>query len=209
MALRILRPFIKSHAHPRGLLGRLAAWHMLHENREANRWMLELLAISPTDHVLEVGFGPGDAIRKAAALAPHGLIVGVDASDTMLALARRRNRRAIAAGLVDVRLGDAAALPFDAESFDKAFGVNLVYFLPDPAACARELWRVLRAGGTVGLYVVGSEYLARWSSLIAGIYTLLDEERLASVLRAAGFGSVRIEARAFAWGRGVCALKTK
>ena len=37
----------------------LAAWHMIHDNRDANYWTVGLLDIKPTDHVLEIGFGPG------------------------------------------------------------------------------------------------------------------------------------------------------
>ena len=38
-------------------------------NRQANDWTVELLRIQSTDHVLEVGFGPGMGIKKAAAIA--------------------------------------------------------------------------------------------------------------------------------------------
>ena len=69
----ILRAFIESHAHPGGFVGMLAALHMTHDNRDANYWIVSLLDINPTDHVLEVGFGPGLAIQKVAAIVSKGV----------------------------------------------------------------------------------------------------------------------------------------
>ena len=64
----ILRTFAENHAHPGGFVGMLAAWHMIHDNRDANYWTVGLLDIKPTDHVLEIGFGPGLAIQKVVAI---------------------------------------------------------------------------------------------------------------------------------------------
>jgi len=75
----------------------LAAWHMIHDNRDANYWTVGLLDVKPTDHVLEIGFGPGLAIQKVAAIVSKGLVAGVDSSETMLKLAQKRNAASIAA----------------------------------------------------------------------------------------------------------------
>ena len=46
--------------------------------------------------------------------------------------------------------GDALRLPFADASFDAAIATNLLFLLPDPAAGAQELARIVRTGGTVG-----------------------------------------------------------
>jgi Methyltransferase domain len=55
-------------------------------------WVLDVLGLRPSDSLLEIGPGPGVGVELAATRAPRGRVVGVDASETMLARARRRNR---------------------------------------------------------------------------------------------------------------------
>lgn len=176
--------FLVSHfGHPRGLLGRLVGTIMAYENRERNHWAVSLLDIGPRDHVLEVGFGPGLAIREAALLASEGLVAGVDASEVMLSQARQRSA---AAGRVDLRLGSATALPFPDGAFDKAFTINSLHHWPDPAAGLHELWRVLKPGGLVAIIEQ-----PRGSATEAQVQELADQR--AAQLNMAGFREIRLE----------------
>ena len=83
---------------PRGIIGRIVGRIMRSHNRLDNEWTLSLLEIGAGERVLEVGFGPGDAITLAAASSPSSSITGVDHSPEMLAAAERLNREAIAEG---------------------------------------------------------------------------------------------------------------
>jgi ubiquinone/menaquinone biosynthesis C-methylase UbiE len=96
--------------NPAGLLGRLFGWTMNVFNRADNRWTIDLLNLQPTDKLLEVGFGAGQAIEYAAEKITHGQIVGVDHSQTMLETAAKRNAAAIAEGRVKLQLGEVEAL---------------------------------------------------------------------------------------------------
>ena len=69
--------------------------------------------------VLELGFGPGYAIKTLASLAAHGCVLGIDASPEMLAQATRLNARAIRQGQVKLRLGDFGHLPWPTNTIDK------------------------------------------------------------------------------------------
>lgn len=60
-------------------------------NLERNMRTLALVDIQPDDRVLEIGFGPGIAIERAAELARRGKVIGVDHSELMLRQASRRN----------------------------------------------------------------------------------------------------------------------
>ena len=64
---------------PTGFLGWVAGWIMAHRasNTTRNRWTVDLLNIKETDHVLEIGFGPGLSIASAARLARQGVVVGM------------------------------------------------------------------------------------------------------------------------------------
>jgi hypothetical protein len=71
---------------PRGFAGWLAGWEMAlrSSNRQRNVWAVGLLAVAPTDCVLEIGFGPGTAIRELSRRATQGLVCGVDHAAVMV-----------------------------------------------------------------------------------------------------------------------------
>jgi SAM-dependent methyltransferase len=101
--------------------------------------------------VLEVGFGPGVAIQEFARRATSGHVVGVDHSEVMVHVARKRNAAAVRAGRVDLRLGTAEHLPeFDAP-FDKILAVNSLMFWDDPFARLVQLRGLMRAGGRIAI----------------------------------------------------------
>ena len=97
--------------------------------------------------VLDVATGSGNA---AIAAARHGCVaVGVDYVPSLLEAGRRR---AEAEGLtVELREGDAEALPFPDHSFDAVISVFGSMFAPDHRQAAAELVRAVRHGGTIAL----------------------------------------------------------
>ena len=48
---------------PRGFIGKIIGQGMVRDNTESNNWTISLLDVQPDDNVLEVGFGPGVAIK--------------------------------------------------------------------------------------------------------------------------------------------------
>jgi ubiquinone/menaquinone biosynthesis C-methylase UbiE len=100
--------------------------------------------------VLDVACGTGIVARTAVArVGPAGSVVGVDINEAMLSVARR-----IEPG-VDWRVGAAAALPVDDHDVDIAVCQMALMFFPDPVAALRELARVVRPSGTVGVLIPG------------------------------------------------------
>jgi SAM-dependent methyltransferase len=97
--------------------------------------------------VLDVACGSGNAAIAAARCNCDA--VGIDYVPSLLA---RGRRRAEAEGLaVELREGDAEAIPFADGSFDAAVSVFGCMFAPDHARAAGELLRVVRPGGRIGL----------------------------------------------------------
>ncbi|WP_116950424.1 methyltransferase domain-containing protein [Jiangella endophytica] len=101
--------------------------------------------LRPGADVLDVGCGPGTITTEFASLVAPGRVVGLDASDEVIAQAAAQN----GADAVEFRTGDAAALPFDAASFDVVHAHQLLQHVADPVAVLRELARVARPGGVV------------------------------------------------------------
>jgi SAM-dependent methyltransferase len=114
---------------------------------EERRIALEMLSISPGDQVLDVACGPGNFTRDFAKAAGKGLVVGIDASPTMLGIAVRDTQRA---NVAYVR-GDACDLPFRNDSFDAVCGFAALYLIEEPMRALEEIVRVLAPGGRIAL----------------------------------------------------------
>jgi ubiquinone/menaquinone biosynthesis C-methylase UbiE len=172
---------------PRGFTGRLAGWEMAlrSSNRKRNLWAVGLLGVEPTDRVLEIGFGPGIAIRELSRRATHGLVCGVDHSEVMVRQASKRNADAVRAGRVDLRCGSAEHLPAFAEPFDKVLAVNNMGMWCEPNEGLKALHRLMRPGGRIAIVSQPRCPGATAETTVAA------GREIAARLTAAGFTSIR------------------
>ncbi len=196
---------------PAGPPGRLAGRIMSVVNKQPNHLAIRALSLRSRDTVLELGFGPGGAIKAMAALAPHGLVLGIDQSLDMLAQASRHNRLEIEREGVQLRLGNFSSLPWPAELIDKILAVNVVYFFSPDAREVREAWRVLKPGGLMSVYATDKTTMSKWKFSGPDTHALFGEEDLRSLMRG-GFHTEDISIRTLAlpFGiRGLLALAKK
>ena len=110
-----------------------------------------LLGLSPGDCVLDIACGPGNFSRAfAAAVGDSGMVVGLDASRTMLKRGAADLRRS---GLDNMSLirGDATALPFVDDIFECVCCFAALHLFADPFAGLDEMTRVLAPGGRIAL----------------------------------------------------------
>ncbi|HEY2318731.1 MAG TPA: ubiquinone/menaquinone biosynthesis methyltransferase [Solirubrobacteraceae bacterium] len=118
------------------------------------RWRRAMVAAvdpQPGQRVLDVATGTG---MVAFALARRGAeVTALDQSEAMLAVARHRTPPA--RGRVEFVTGEAEHLPFADGSFDALTFTYLLRYVDDPAATIRELARVVRPGGRIGMVEFG------------------------------------------------------
>ena len=106
--------------------------------------------------LLDAGCGPGTITVGLAPIVAPGELVAVDINADEVA---RTEAAARAAGLDNVRVEIASIteLPFADQSFDAVFSQAVLDYLPDPIAGLRELHRVLKPGGVIGLRSVNND----------------------------------------------------
>jgi demethylmenaquinone methyltransferase/2-methoxy-6-polyprenyl-1,4-benzoquinol methylase len=121
---------------------------------------VELLDAAPGESVLVVGFGTGHAAAALGrAVAPGGKVSGVDISEGMLEVARKRIRDEGVANSVELSIGDARQLVYPDQTFDAAF-ISFTLELFGDSDIPRvlgQIYRVLRPGGRLAVVSMSKE----------------------------------------------------
>ena len=167
-------------------------------DRRIKRHLLDVAAIPPGAHVLDLGCGTGTLAIMAAERAPSAHVVGLDVDPAILAIARRKVAHA-GAPIVFAE-GSATDPPFAPASFDRVLTTLVLHHLSTPQkrlalAAAR---RVLRPGGELHVADFGRPHTALMR-LAARTFHLFDGEEstganlrgeLPGLVREAGFVDV-------------------
>ncbi|WP_320669131.1 methyltransferase domain-containing protein [Patulibacter defluvii] len=161
--------------------------------------LLELLDLAPGDAVLDVACGPGNTTRRLQdAVGPEGLVVGFDASASMLARAVQDSDHPAVAYV----RGDAHRLPFADGSFDAVCCYGALYLIERPDEVIAELARVLRPGGRVAVLTTCTRgpWPARQLQVAGRHLTsvrMFDRRDVPRAFTAAGLSGVEQHVRAF------------
>ncbi|MDJ0960159.1 MAG: class I SAM-dependent methyltransferase [Acidimicrobiia bacterium] len=117
-------------------------YSLIGRNPRSNRRLPSIADLASSHAVLDIGCGPGAAVRAAAPSVARA--VGVDRSDAMVEIARRRSQKVpnaefLAAGAED--------LPFNDGEFDRIWTIHAFHHWEHPDQGIAECLRVLRPGG--------------------------------------------------------------
>lgn len=116
--------------------------------------VLKALELGEGERVLDVGSGPGLlAYDMAASVGRDGRVCGIDISEDMLTMSRKR---CADQPWTEFQRADATNLPYPDESFDAAVSAQVYEYIADIPAALAELYRVARPGGRV--VVVDTDY---------------------------------------------------
>jgi arsenite methyltransferase len=140
---------------------------------EQRRRVCQAVDAEPGSSVLDIGSGPGLLVRDLAAMVgAEGRVCGIDRSEGMIAMAKRR-----CADLpwVELEPADAAELPYPDATFDAVVSTQVYEYVADMAAALDELARVLKPGGRA--VILDTDY----DSLVLSTD---DTDRLARILEA-------------------------
>jgi ubiquinone/menaquinone biosynthesis C-methylase UbiE len=150
--------------------------------------------------VIDLGTGPGDTAIRVARARPMWRMIGIDASEAILAFAREQAKQI---PNLSFRRRDVKATGLPAQSVDVIFSNSLLHHMPDPLPMWREIVRIARPGALLFL-----RDLLRPASLDAareivqtyagGESPLLQEEFYRSLLSAFSIDEIRAQIAAVA-----------
>lgn len=179
--------------------------------------MMNWLAPRPGQRLLDVAGGTGDIAFRFLGRAPGASATVLDMTESMLVEGRKRAEAGRLAERLDWVVGDAMALPFEANTFDVytiSFGIRNVTRIPDALA---EAFRVLKPGGRLmvlefsqlpnpamqwaydrysfNVIPLMGQIVANdrdsYQYLVESIRKFPDQETFAAMIRQAGFSQVR------------------
>jgi len=111
-----------------------------------------LLTKESTKRIIDLGCGTGLILAELNNII--SVPIGIDFSMTALSFCKRR-------GLRDLACADVNNLPFENDSFDLVFALDLLEHIEDDEHLLREVWRICRRGGMLIATVPAHQYL--WS----------------------------------------------
>jgi len=149
--------------------------------------MLALIDFAPDDSILDVGCGTGWLARRLAGRVPRGHVIGIDVSDEMI---RRAKLASAEITNVQFQTGAAESIPAPAESCTKVISVESAYYWPEPAHGLREIFRVLRVGGSAWIlinYYRDNPHCHQWGPMFGLPSHLLSGSEWQGLFAQAGF----------------------
>lgn len=182
---RIKEILFNSFAYPSGKLGELAGSVMLVKNKTRIKWTLSQMNIQPSDHVLEIGYGPGYALSLLAKITTDGFVAGTDTSIEMFKQAVRRNKQSVRSGKMELFHGSISKLDCSSPQFDKILAINSHPFWTNTEQDLKTLKGMLKPDGKV--------FLSFQPPPVVDIKSLDDErEKLTTLLETSGFCAVEV-----------------
>jgi ubiquinone/menaquinone biosynthesis C-methylase UbiE len=117
--------------------------------------LLERASIKSNDRVLDLGCGSGTLAIMAKRSVPSAEVIGLDADDEILSMARQKAQQENMAVRFDI--GMTFKLPYPDSSFDRVLSSIMIHHLKtaDKERTAREIFRVLKPGGQMHILDFG------------------------------------------------------
>lgn len=193
--------FFENTRKPAGLGGKVMVTMMNLGHRPLADWGFQFLHVGKSAAVLDCGCGGGANIRALLKRCPEGVVKGIDYSPVSVEKTRKLNGAAMQAGRCAVMQGSVMDMLFAASQFDAVTAFETVYFWPDLPQGFREVYRVLKPGGT---FLICNECSGdnaqdeKWTEKVNGM-TIYKDTELQDFLEQAGFHDIQIHKHPKGW----------
>lgn len=193
--MEILKLFLNNTRKPKGLLGKWMVNSMNHFHASVADWGMRHLPKTDLNEIAELGCGGGRNVRELLQRYPSAKVTALDYSEISVEKTKQFNRKDMKKGRCRVIQGNVSQLPFDNEQFDLVTAFETVYFWPGPTKSFREVYRILKPGGTF-LIVNESDGMNshddRWLSAIDGL-RIFNKAQLTAFLTDVGFSKITVD----------------
>ena len=187
----LLHDYFNQTRKPEGNLGKMMLKGMNSGHAKLADWGLGLLPKLSVQNAVDLGCGAGGNVAKLAdKYDAH--VTGVDYSELSVEASKKTNAKAVKKGTVDILAGDVSALDLPDSTYDLATAFETIYFWPGLEDCFKEVFRVLKDGGTFLIVNEsdGTDRTAKAFQKIIDGMELHTAEDIAEALKAAGFSKV-------------------
>src|SRR5258708_15900452 len=185
---RMLAGLAAQLGKPTGLRGLVVGTMLNRTNRDMIAAAVDALELKPGATAADLGFGGGAGLALLVErVGPHGRVLGVDISPTMVRRASGQFDREIAAGRLQLQLGTLTKLPLEDGSVEGAITVNTIYFIAELDRVFSDLARVIRGAGRAAVGIGDPENMARMPLTVYG-YRLRPVDDVVEVAKSAGLG---------------------
>lgn len=174
---------------PEGELGIYIGNVMNKGNAHMYRLTLEMAELKDNERVLEIGFGNGMFTKEILEKAKNITYCGVDFSPTMVLEAKKFIELEKLSSQAYVQEAGVSRIPFADNTFDKIFTINTLYFWPEPKNDVKEIFRVLKPGGTFCLGFRPKAMVEKLEFTKYG-FRLYDLEEAQELVISAGFKGI-------------------
>ena len=192
----LMKKLVEQSRKPAGKFGKFFAKGMNMGHASVADWGLSHVHIKPTDAILDVGCGGGRNVNKLAKVAVESKVYGIDYSEVSVDVSRKVNRKFIETDRAEIKNAEVSSLPFSDNTFDLITGFETYYFWPDLINDLKEIYRVLKPGGT--LVLINEIYKSikfkkqneKWTQF--GIFETHTPEQFKDFLTKAGYSEIEV-----------------
>lgn len=187
--------FFANTRKPKGFLGKLMINRMNKGHANLSDWGLSHLKTINPSQIADLGCGGGINVAKLIKLFPNAKVTGFDYSKVSVKESKKVNDTEIKKGICNIVQGDVSKISFKNETFDIITAFETIYFWPGPLTSFKEVYRVLKTGGTfmiVNEFDGISEREKKYEKLIDGL-KLYSQQELIDYLKQAGFMNIILD----------------
>ena len=187
----MLKKILVNTKKPQGFWGKVMLGSMNIGHGPMAKWGLRHIQIEPDAYILDIGCGGGKNIKRMLKKTPRGRVFGVDYSALSVRKSRRLNADQVLKERAVIMQGSVSQMPFKTAMFNIVTAFETVYFWPDIVNDMREVYRVLKPGGSIFICNEAArdeKKPARYNYFINTIgIKVYSEEELATALKQAGY----------------------
>lgn len=204
----MLKSFFRNAGNPKNISGRFFIQMMNLGHQSMLIWMQKFFDIPYGSTVLDIGCGGGRNIANLLKIAPESVFYGLDISSLSIKKSKRLNRRAVSKNKAHFLEGSVESIPFKDNTFEVITASETIYFWPNLKQNFKEVYRVLKPGGTFVICQEISEaaQAQKWLNLVEGMKFYSGKE-ISTYMNNTGFKDITLNTHEN--GRIICVVGQK